>query len=152
MSAARLALTGCLLGPALLLGPDPVPWAWLLLLLTANAVLAGLGGRRLGWGEREAAWLLPLGTVLVAVEVVLAREATRTTGLGEGLPVVELALALLSHGAALALLVAREAPGRPERRRLALWTACCALACLAFSLRSQRRHIAAIHNGHLAFA
>lgn len=124
MNAARLALTGCLLGPSLLLGPDPLPWAWLLLLLTANTVLAGLGGRKLGWGEREAAWLLPLGTVLVAVEAVLAREATRITGLGEGLPVVELALALLSHGAALALLVAREAPGRPERRRLALWTAC----------------------------
>lgn len=124
MSAARLALTGCLLGPALLLGPDPVLWAWLLLLLTANAVLAGLGGRRLGWGEREAAWLLPLGTLLVVVEVVLAREATRTTALGENLPVVELALALLAHGAALALLVAREAPGRPERRRLALLTAC----------------------------
>lgn len=124
MKAARLALTAALLGPALLLGPDPLPWAWLLLLLTGNALLAGLSGRALRWGGREAAWLLPLGTALVALEVVLAREITRTTGLGEDLPVLALALSLLSHGAAIGLLLAREEDARAERRRLGLWTAC----------------------------
>jgi hypothetical protein len=124
MKAARLALTGCLLGPALLLGPDPLPWAWLVLLLTGNALLAGLGGRKLCWGEGEAAWLLPLGTALVALEVVVAREVSRTTGLAGDLPLLELALSLLSHGAALGILLAREEDGRAERRRLGLWTAC----------------------------
>lgn len=123
MRAPLLALQAALLGPALLLGPDPVLWGTLLLLLPLNALALAYPGCRVRWSEPCGAWWLLGLLVLAPLEAVLLRAGCRLTGLDPDLPVLVLCLLLLTHGPALLLLLAREPGERAARRALGIQAA-----------------------------
>jgi hypothetical protein len=115
MRPLRLAITASLLGPALLLGTDPLWWGLLLLLLPLNT-LAALFAGPVHPGGRRAALLVPLVLLVVPVELALVEQACRVTGLAESLPLPELSLVLVAHlGAFLLLLDRGSAEGRRRR-------------------------------------
>ena len=124
MSAARLACLTALLGPALLLGMDPVWWGLLLLLLPLNSLALAATGCRLSLDSRCAAWLPPLLLLLLPLQLVLVERACRITGLAPELPVLELCLTLLAHTGSFLLLLGRLPLTTRERRRMGVRAAC----------------------------
>jgi len=124
VSPARLALRAALMGPALLLAPRPLLWAWVVALATFNALLLAAVGRPFPPGSRSGALAVVALLLALPLEAVLAGMASRALGLAPTLPLPALVLVLFCHlGAFLALLSAGE-EGWRERRRLGVQAAC----------------------------
>jgi len=123
MRALDLAITVALLGPALLLRQDLVPWALVLVLLPLHALaLAHL--RPFAFNERQVPWPLVLLLALLPLELMALRHALVLLGQLQDVPVTALVLTVWTHLGAFLVLHGREGGLPRERRRLGVQAAC----------------------------
>jgi len=117
VSPLEAAVYASVLGPAVLLRPDPILWLVVLVLLPLNVLGFSTPGNRYRLNSLSGLLSILLMLLVVPLELELLRRGLQIAGIREALPTRDLALLVICHLSVLLYLMGRTRLGRPAARR-----------------------------------